>query len=135
MEFFLPSKQSTQFRIMFFYWHIIYLVCPCVHLRVFVLFVVSSYLVCTCLQLFVLLCFLDCLSQAPTHVRCWSVGPSHIFGFPFCHSLWTVTEGPPRLVTFETFNQSDKKTTKSKTNTTTMTSTSHDVNLCEIVVI
>ena len=38
----------------------------------------------------------------------WLVGPSHIFGFPFCQRLWTVTERPQRLVTFETFDQSDE---------------------------
>ena len=29
-------------------------------------------------------------------------------GFPFCQRLWTVTERPQRLVTFETFDQSDE---------------------------
>ena len=38
----------------------------------------------------------------------WSIGPSHIFGFPFCQRLWTVTERPQRLVTFVTFDQSDE---------------------------
>ena len=45
--------------------------------------------------------------HAPTRVRCRSVGRSHIFGFPFCQRLWTVTERPQRRVTFETFDQSD----------------------------
>ena len=49
------------------------------------------------------------MSLAPTHVSP-SVSPSVVdaFEFPFCQRLWTVTERPQRLVTFETFDQSDE---------------------------
>ena len=32
----------------------------------------------------------------------------HTFGFPFYQRFWTATERPQRLVTFETFDQSDE---------------------------
>ena len=34
----------------------------------------------------------------------------HTFEFPFYHRLWTVKERRHRLVTFETFDQSDEET-------------------------
>ena len=54
--------------------------------------------------------FLDTqVSLAPTHVSPLvrpSVGDT--FEFPFYQHPWTVTERPQRLVTFETFDQSDE---------------------------
>ena len=45
------------------------------------------------------------MSLAPTHVR----PVRHTFRLPFCQPrLWTITERPQRLVTFETFHQSDE---------------------------
>ena len=50
--------------------------------------------------------FLDTqVSLAPTHVSP-SVGDT--FEFPFYQRFWTITERPQRLVTFETFDQSDE---------------------------
>ena len=36
--------------------------------------------------------FYFCISS--TYVRGWSVRRSHIFVFPFCQRLWTLTESP-----------------------------------------